>query len=193
MRVPWFGGDEAFQVDGWKRGVVPPSHSIRGQKVMLDSDLAALYGVETKYLLRQVTRNAERFPADFMFSLDKKEVTRLRCQIAISKGRGGRRNRPYAFTEQGVAMLSGKLALNRTGGASVSMLISLPMMNDHPGSEFNPGWNKQKGVPGPGFIAALLFRDRHARKPKPCDPPHVSSGRHRKPLFAIVSRLQQPL
>ena len=57
---------------------------MRGQRVMLDSDLAELYGVETKYLLRQVTRNADRFPADFMFSLVKKEVTRLRFQIGTS-------------------------------------------------------------------------------------------------------------
>ncbi len=88
-------------------------HFIRGQKVMLDSDLAELYGVETKYLLRQVNRNSDRFPDDFMFSLVKKEVTRLRCQIGTSKGRGGRRNRPYAFTEQGVAMLSGVLRSKR--------------------------------------------------------------------------------
>ena len=88
-------------------------HFIRGQKVMFDSDLAELYGVETKYLLRQVNRNSDRFPADFMFSLVKKEVMRLRCQIGTSKGRGGRRNRPYAFTEQGVAMLSGVLRSKR--------------------------------------------------------------------------------
>ncbi len=88
-------------------------HFIRGQKVMLDSDLAELYGVETKYLVKQVNRNADRFPADFMFYLDKKEVTRLRCQIGTSKGRGGRRYRPYAFTEQGVAILSGVLRSKR--------------------------------------------------------------------------------
>lgn len=82
-------------------------HFIRGQKVMLDSDLAELYGVKTKYLIKQVNRNSDRFPVDFMFSLNNKEVTRLRFQIGTSKGRGGRRNRPYAFTEQGVAMLSG--------------------------------------------------------------------------------------
>ena len=88
---------------------------------MLDSDLAELYGVETKYLLRQVTRNAERFPADFMFILENKEVTRLRCQIGTSKGRGGRRNRPYAFTEQGVVMLSG--VLRSKGAIQVNILI----------------------------------------------------------------------
>jgi len=83
---------------------------IRGQKVLLDADLAALYGVETKVLVKAVKRNAERFPADFMFQLLPEEVTRLRFQIGTSKrGRGGRRYAPYAFPEQGVAMLSGVL------------------------------------------------------------------------------------
>ncbi len=77
---------------------------IRGHKVLLDADLADLYGVETKALVRAVKRNADRFPADFMFQLSPEEVTRLRYQIGTSKsGRGGRRYAPYAFTEQGVA------------------------------------------------------------------------------------------
>ena len=81
---------------------------LRGEKVLLDSDLAELYGVETKALNRAVTRNRERFPSDFMFQLSPDEV--LRCQIGTSKkGRGGRRFSPYVFTEQGVAMLSGLL------------------------------------------------------------------------------------
>jgi len=85
-------------------------YSIRGQKVMLDSDLAELYGVETKVLKRAVRRNCERFPADFMFPLNNQELMRLRCQNGTSKrGRGGSRYPPYAFTEQGVAMLSGVL------------------------------------------------------------------------------------
>lgn len=78
---------------------------IRGQRVMLDSDLAALYGVKTKELNRAVSRNRERFPADFVFLLAAEEVTSLRFQIGTSSsGYGGRRYRPYAFTEQGVAM-----------------------------------------------------------------------------------------
>jgi len=79
---------------------------VRGQNVMLDSDLAALYDVETKALVRAVKRNASRFPADFMFQLRLSEASALRCQIGTSNGRGGRRYLPYAFTEQGVAMLS---------------------------------------------------------------------------------------
>lgn len=83
---------------------------IRGQKVMLDSDLAKLYGVETKRLNEQVRRNLERFPEDFMFELSIKEYELLRSQFATSKnGRGGRRYQPLVFTENGVAMLSSVL------------------------------------------------------------------------------------
>jgi len=81
---------------------------IRGKKVMLDEDLAELYGVETKQLTRQVRRNIDRFPDDFMFLLSCEEDRNLRCQIGASSY-GGRRYLPYAFTEQGVAMLSSVL------------------------------------------------------------------------------------
>ncbi|HEX3734470.1 MAG TPA: ORF6N domain-containing protein [Solirubrobacterales bacterium] len=83
---------------------------VRERQVMLDEDLADLYGVETKRLVEQVKRNLERFPEDFMFQLSKDEATALRSHIATSNtGRGGRRYSPYVFTEQGVAMLSGIL------------------------------------------------------------------------------------
>jgi hypothetical protein len=79
----------------------------RGQNVMLDKDLASLYGVGVKALNQAVKRNRERFPPDFMFRLTAKETKSLRSQIVTSKaGRGGRRTAPYAFTELGVAMLS---------------------------------------------------------------------------------------
>ena len=81
---------------------------IRQQKIMLDSDLAQLYRVETKYLKRQVKRNLERFPDDFMFELTPEEIENLRCQIGTSSW-GGSRYTPMAFTEQGVAMLSSVL------------------------------------------------------------------------------------
>jgi hypothetical protein len=81
---------------------------IRSQKVMLDSDLAELYGVETKYLNRTVKRHLKRFPADFMFQLTDRECEILRCQIGTSSW-GGSRYLPYVFTEQGIAMLSGLL------------------------------------------------------------------------------------
>ncbi|MDR0444490.1 MAG: ORF6N domain-containing protein [Treponema sp.] len=83
-------------------------HEIRGQKVMFDSDLAALYQVETKYLNRTIKRNLQRFPTDFMFQLTEKEFSDLRCQIGTSSW-GGSRYLPYVFTEQGIAMLSGLL------------------------------------------------------------------------------------
>lgn len=83
---------------------------IRGQRIMLDFDLASLYGVETKVLNRQVKRNIERFPEDFMFQLNNQELTNLRCQIGTSSSHhGGIRYHPFAFTENGVAMLSGVL------------------------------------------------------------------------------------
>ena len=78
---------------------------VRGEKVFLDADLAMLYGVETGALNRAVKRNPDRFPADFMFQLDAQEWENLQCQIGMSSSHGGRRAAPYAFTEQGVAML----------------------------------------------------------------------------------------
>lgn len=87
-------------------------HIIRGQQVMIDSDLARLYGVETKYLKRSVKANIKRFPADFMFELDQSEFNSLRCKNSTSNEksqRGGTRYMPFVFTEQGVAMLSGVL------------------------------------------------------------------------------------
>lgn len=84
-------------------------YEIRGQKVMLDYDLAAMYGVNTKVLKQAVRRNINRFPSDFMFVITKEEFDSLRSQIVTSKGRGGIRYMPYAFTEQGVAMLSSVL------------------------------------------------------------------------------------
>ena len=96
---------------------------IRGQKVMLDSDLAKLYGVATFNLNKAVRRNRERFPADFCFQLSAEEYQALRFQIGISKrGRGGRRFLPYAFTEQGVAMLSSVLRSKRAVLVNVAIM-----------------------------------------------------------------------
>lgn len=95
---------------------------IRGHKVMLDSDLAELYGVETKYLNRQVARNPDRFPEDFAFQLTEIEWESLRCQIVTSnEGRGGRRYFPNVFTENGVAMLSS--VLNSAQAVQVNIAI----------------------------------------------------------------------
>lgn len=84
-------------------------YELRGQKVMLDFDLAEMYGMETKRLKESVKRNIKRFPSDFMFELSKEEFESLRSQFATSNKRGGTRYMPYAFTEPGVAMLSSVL------------------------------------------------------------------------------------
>lgn len=97
-------------------------YEIRGHRVMLDSDLATLYGVETKYLNKQVKRNMERFPDDFMFQLTVEEYESLRFQFGTSnKGKGGRRYQPLVFTENGVAMLSG--ILNSKQAVQVNIAI----------------------------------------------------------------------
>jgi ORF6N domain. len=95
---------------------------IRGEKVILDADLAALYDVETRALLQAVKRNRERFPADFMFQLTRKESDCLRSQIVISKGRGGRRYLPYAFTEHGAIMAASLLNSKTAVEASVQVV-----------------------------------------------------------------------
>ena len=97
---------------------------LRGHKVMLDSDLAALYDVPTKVLLQAVKRNLERFPQDFMFQVSADEFQRLRSQSVTSNapGRGGRRYAPYAFTEQGVAMLSTVLNSPRAIAVNIEIM-----------------------------------------------------------------------
>ena len=100
--------------------VINKIYPIRNKKVMLDFDLAELYAVETKLLKRQVKRNPERFPKDFMFELTKKEFENLRCQIGTSRW-GGTRYLPMAITEQGVAMLSS--VLNSSTAIDVNIQI----------------------------------------------------------------------
>ena len=97
---------------------------IRGQKVMLDADLAELYGVETRVLVQAVKRNLERFPEDFMFQLSKDDVDFLRSQIVTLKKRRGQHSKylPYAFTEQGVAMLSSVLRSQRAIHVNIEIM-----------------------------------------------------------------------
>lgn len=96
---------------------------IRGKRVLLDSDLAELYGVLTKNLNKAIHRNVSRFPEDFMFQLTSGEAESLRFQIGTSKkGRGGRRYLPYAFTQEGVAMLSGVLNSPRAIQANILIM-----------------------------------------------------------------------
>ena len=94
---------------------------IRGEKVIIDADLAGLYGVETKRLNERVRRNKERFPEDFLFQLTHNEAKVLRSQSATSKGRGGRRYAPYAFTEHGAIMAA--TVLNSPKAVQVSVYI----------------------------------------------------------------------
>jgi hypothetical protein len=101
---------------------------IRGEKVILDADLAALYGVETRVLVQAVKRNLERFPPDFMFQLTTEEFKLLRSQTVTSRGWGGRRYPPYAFTEQGVAMLSSVLRSPRAIGVNIEIMRAFVRM-----------------------------------------------------------------
>lgn len=97
--------------------------NIRGRRVMLDSDLAKIYGVLPKRLNEQVKRNRDRFPPDFLFQLTGEEVDALRSQIATSKpGRGGRRHQPYAFTEHGAVMLASVLNSPAAVHASIQVV-----------------------------------------------------------------------
>ena len=112
---------------GTTRALIPAgriaqsTHLLRGQKVMLDADLAALYEVPTGHLNRAVRRNLSRFPSDFMFRVNRNEVRILKCQFGISSW-GGRRGYPYAFTEQGVAILSSVLNSPRAVKVNIAIM-----------------------------------------------------------------------
>ena len=105
-------------------------HTFRDVKVMLDYDLAALYETETKNLNRQVNRNIERFPEDFMFQLTKEEFDNLRCQVGTSSY-GGTRYLPYAFTEQGVAMLSSVLSSQKAIEINIAIMRAFVKMRKY--------------------------------------------------------------
>jgi hypothetical protein len=113
--------------------LLPPAKlnifEVRGRPVMLDSDLASLYGVETKALLQQVRRNLARFPEDFMFQLSKEEAKNLRSHFVTSSStHGGRRTLPYAFTEHGVAMLSSVLRSERAVALNIEIIRAFVAM-----------------------------------------------------------------
>jgi len=105
--------------------------TVRGQKVILDQDLAALYGVETGALNRAVKRNRHRFPTDFCFRLTSKEDRALRCQSGASKGRGGRRYLPHAFTEHGAIMAANVLNSKQAIEMSVFIVRAFIKMREH--------------------------------------------------------------
>ena len=103
---------------------------IRGKKVMLDNDLAELYEVDTKVLNQAVKRNIKRFPEDFMFSLSYQELRDLKSQIVTSSSHGSRRKLPLAFTESGVAMLSGILNSDRAISVNISIMRTFTKLRE---------------------------------------------------------------
>ena len=109
--------------------VINKIYLVRGRKVMLDKDLAELYGVETRILTQAVRRNIDRFPDDFMFQLKKEEFNNLISQIVTSSW-GGTRKMPYAFTEQGVAMLSSVLRSNRAIKVNIQIIRIFTKMRE---------------------------------------------------------------
>ncbi|MEI6696968.1 MAG: ORF6N domain-containing protein [Bacteroidota bacterium] len=106
-------------------------YEIRGCKVMLDFDLAEMYEIETKYLKRSVRANSKRFPSDFMFELSKKEFEVLRCNFSTSNKRGGSRYLPFAFTEQGVAMLSAVLNSEKAIDINIAIMRAFVMIRQY--------------------------------------------------------------
>ena len=105
-------------------------YEIRGRRVMLDSDLAEMYQVETKNLKRAVRANIERFPDDFMFELTKEESDALRCNNFTSNKRGGNRYLPFAFTREGIAMLSGLLRSEVAVKANINIMRAFFQMQE---------------------------------------------------------------
>ncbi len=105
-------------------------YEIRGRRVMLDSDLAEMYQVETKNLKRAVRANIERFPDDFMFELTKEEYDALRCKNFTSNKRGGNRYLPFAFTREGIAMLSGLLRSEIAVQANINIMRAFFQMQE---------------------------------------------------------------
>jgi len=115
----------------WSSDIIEQKiYLIRGHKVMLDADLAVLYGVETRALVQAVKRNRSRFPSDFVLRLTTAESEQLRSQTVISNTRGGRRYAPYAFTEQGVAMLSSVLRSHRAIQVNIAIMRTFVRLRD---------------------------------------------------------------
>ena len=143
---------------------------IRGNKVLLDTDLAELYGVETRILIQAVKRNATRFPLDFMFQLSDNEAKHLRSQIVISKKRrGGRRYLPYVFTEQGVAMLSSVLNSERAVEINIEIMRAFVRLR-----------------------AMILSNKDLARKLDALEHKFESHDKHIRSLFEAIRQLMAP-
>ena len=154
---------------------------VRGHKVMLDADLAELYEIENKLLIRAVRRNLERFPEDFMFQLNTEELDNLRIQIGSSRAHGGRRYRPYAFTEQGVAMLSCVLRSRRAVQVNIEIMRAFVRLRRFIASHAELAKKVQELERASKrhdvtFEAVFLaMRKLMAPKPKPVKPPGGST------------------
>ena len=157
---------------------------VRGQKVMLDADLAALYGVTTGNLNKAVLRNAERFPTDFMFKLTPEEADNLRFQFGISSLYGGRRYLPYAFTEQGVAMLSSVLRSERAVQVNIAIMRALvqlrQLLGDHVELARKPSELEQRLESHDSAIHSLFEAIRQLMAPPDPSSPHREIGFHAK-------------
>jgi hypothetical protein len=139
---------------------------LRGQKVMFDADLARLYGVETKILNKAVQRNLERFPADFMFQIDRKELANLRFQFGISSSHGGKRYLPHVFTQEGIAMLSSVLRSPRAVQVNIEIMRAFVRMR--------------------GF---LLSQNDVAKRLRELEKKHSSHGAAIQEIFFIIKKL----
>ncbi len=165
-------------VDEGRQVIQDKIYEIRGQRVMLDFDLAAMYEVETKRINEVVKRNMKRFPSDFMFQLTNQEFANLRSQIATSKERGGRRYAPLAFTEQGVAMLSGLLNSDVAIQANIVIMRAFVSMRSYLSqqsalSESTDSFRKQLAalVQNQAAMAARLRQLEIEREQRFCNAP----------------------
>lgn len=149
---------------------------VRGQRVMLDFQLAELYEVESKQLKRQVRRNIERFPGDFMFTLTRAERTALRCQIGTLKRGQHAKYSPYVFTEQGVAMLSSVLGSPRAIQVNIAIMRAFVRLRQVLATHKELADRMQKVERGLGAHEAVL--GEHAE--------HIRS------VFGAIRRLMNP-
>lgn len=162
--------------------LAPLIHDLRGQRVMLSGDLARLYGVEARVLMQAVKRNRSRFPPDFMFLLDGKEVAVLKSHVVTSSWGGARRANPYAFTEQGVAMLSSVLRSERAVEINIAIMRTFVRLREALSAtrEMSAKLNEleQRVVGHDEHIQTLFEAIRQLMTPP--DPPKRSIGFHAK-------------
>jgi len=155
---PYSLNHQPFMPKATKASPAPIEHHIRivrGQKVMLDNDLAALYGVSTGALNQAVRRNLDRFPQDFMFTLTKEEAGNLKSQTVISSW-GGRRKPPFAFTEHGVAMLSAVLRSERAVAMSIAIIRAFVRLREMLVANKDLAARVEKLERGQGQISSII-------------------------------------